>query len=121
MYNKGSCQCGAIAFEFESSYFLTLCHCRICQKLHGSAFTPMLHGESKTFQWLQGKLSTIALAVSCSCPQTSGRDTCLEGRCLHHPPSRLSTDPDGDRLDAAGVSRDFLCLYRVDLTKDEIA
>ncbi|WP_144876412.1 GFA family protein [Hyella patelloides] len=55
MYNKGSCQCGAIEFEFESPYFLTLCHCRNCQKLHGSAFAPILHGESNTFKWLKGE------------------------------------------------------------------
>jgi hypothetical protein len=55
MYNKGSCQCGAIAFEFEGPYFLTFCHCKICQKLHGSAFAPLLHAESKTFKWLQGE------------------------------------------------------------------
>jgi hypothetical protein len=55
MYNKGSCQCGSIAFEFEGSSFLTFCHCRICQKLHGSAFAPILHAESKTFKWLKGE------------------------------------------------------------------
>lgn len=55
MKNKGSCQCGSIAFEFEGSSFLTFCHCRICQKLHGSAFAPILHAESKTFKWLKGE------------------------------------------------------------------
>ncbi len=55
MSHKGSCQCGAIAFEFEGQYFLTFCHCTICQKLHGSAFAPFLHAESQTFKWLQGE------------------------------------------------------------------
>jgi hypothetical protein len=55
MSNQGSCQCGAIAFEFEGSSFLTFCHCKICQKVHGSAFAPFLHAESKTFKWLKGE------------------------------------------------------------------
>jgi hypothetical protein len=55
MSNQGSCQCGAIAFEFEGLSFLTFCHCKICQKIHGSAFAPFLHAESKTFKWLQGE------------------------------------------------------------------
>ncbi|WNZ25840.1 GFA family protein [Leptolyngbya sp. NK1-12] len=55
MSNQGSCQCGAIAFEFEGPSFLTFCHCKNCQKLHGSAFAPFLHAESKTFKWLKGE------------------------------------------------------------------
>jgi len=55
--HKGSCQCGAIEFEFEGPYFLTLCHCKFCQKLHGSAFAPMLHAEATTFRWLKGEAS----------------------------------------------------------------
>jgi hypothetical protein len=55
MSNQGSCQCGAIAFEFEGQSFLTFCHCKICQKVHGSSFAPFLHAESKTFKWLKGE------------------------------------------------------------------
>jgi hypothetical protein len=55
MKNEGSCQCGAISFEFEGPSFLTFCHCKNCQKIHGSAFAPMLHSESKTFKWLKGE------------------------------------------------------------------
>lgn len=53
--NKGSCQCGSASFQFDGPYFLAVCHCRNCQKLHGSAFAPILHAEATTFRWLKGE------------------------------------------------------------------
>ncbi|WP_445206069.1 GFA family protein [Vibrio sp. 10N] len=35
----GSCQCGAVQYELLSEPFrASHCHCKMCQKLHGSAF-----------------------------------------------------------------------------------
>jgi len=37
--HKGSCLCGAVAFELASEpRAVTHCHCRMCQKQHGAAF-----------------------------------------------------------------------------------
>ena len=62
--NAGSCQCGAVKFEFESEFLLAFCHCRICQKTHGSAFAPLLHTQAEGLVWKQGEASLTYIHTS---------------------------------------------------------
>ena len=53
--HEGSCQCGSVRFTLDGPFVLMLCHCRICQKIHGSAFAPFLHAEARHFDWVGGE------------------------------------------------------------------
>ena len=53
---KGSCLCGDIAFE--ASEFQPLaghCHCNMCQKFHGAAFSTFVEINITHFRWLKGE------------------------------------------------------------------
>ncbi len=53
---KGQCLCGSIKYEVdEIEAEMGHCHCVMCRKFSGSAFTT--YGEAKVdrFHWLQGK------------------------------------------------------------------
>ena len=53
--NKGSCLCGAI--QFEAEYFEPLvghCHCKMCQKFHGAAFSTFGEVKREYLHWHSG-------------------------------------------------------------------
>lgn len=53
---KGSCLCGDI--QFEASQFQPLaghCHCNMCQKFHGAAFSTFVEVKLADFRWLKGE------------------------------------------------------------------
>ncbi|MDD2802121.1 MAG: GFA family protein [Methylococcales bacterium] len=59
---KGSCLCGAIAYEIDSIDMPAAhCHCRTCQKAHAAPFASTAGVMKKHFRWLQGeeKLSSF--------------------------------------------------------------
>ena len=59
---KGSCLCGAVAYEVTAfDKPVMCCHCRTCQKAHASVFAPTAGVLRENFAWLQGedKLSTF--------------------------------------------------------------
>jgi hypothetical protein len=56
MKNTGSCLCGKITFEVDS--FLSQighCHCKMCQKFHGAAFSTFAEVKLTDLHWLTGK------------------------------------------------------------------
>jgi len=73
--NSGSCLCGKITFAVKA--FLPLvghCHCTMCQKFHGAAFSTFVEVKQQDLQWLSGeKLLTSYRAENnsvrkfCSC------------------------------------------------------
>jgi len=54
--NQASCLCGAIQFEVNSIMPLVAhCHCRMCQKFHGAAFSTFAEVKLKDLQWKKGE------------------------------------------------------------------
>ena len=53
---KGSCLCGEVQYEAENtSGPMAHCHCRICRKAHGSAFSTVLPVSAEGFRWISGE------------------------------------------------------------------
>ena len=53
---RGSCLCGAIAFEIDGKLTpIQLCHARRCQKATGSAFAPEVAAQRDAFRWLRAE------------------------------------------------------------------
>ncbi len=58
---KGSCLCGAVAFEAEpppGGLRIGLCSCRTCRKAHASSFNVSASVPRETFRWLRGEDKT---------------------------------------------------------------
>ncbi len=54
--NKGSCLCGKITFSVgEFMPVIGHCHCNMCQKFHGAAFSTFVEVNVKQLTWLSGK------------------------------------------------------------------
>ena len=54
--HQGSCLCGKIAFsvsEFEP--LVGHCHCTMCRKFHGAAFSTFVEVKLEHLTWLSGK------------------------------------------------------------------
>jgi hypothetical protein len=52
---RGSCLCGAVAFEAESPSEFRYCHCSRCRKSRGSAFAANMFVRPGDFRWLRGQ------------------------------------------------------------------
>ena len=52
---RGSCLCGAIAFEATGQIEFRNCHCSRCRKAHGAAFASNIYARPQDFRWLQGE------------------------------------------------------------------
>ncbi len=53
---QGSCLCGDIVFE--ASQFQPLaghCHCNMCQKFHGAAFSTFVEVSTDHLRWIKGE------------------------------------------------------------------
>jgi hypothetical protein len=52
----GSCLCGRITYEAEVSPApFVHCHCHICRKAHGSAFSSVMSIPRQAFRWIKGE------------------------------------------------------------------
>jgi hypothetical protein len=52
---RGSCLCGAIAFEATGQIAFRNCHCTRCRKAHGAAFASNLYVKPQDFRWLRSE------------------------------------------------------------------
>ncbi len=53
---KGECLCGAIKYEvFRIKSQMGHCHCSMCRKFHGAAFSTLGEADSKDFRWTEGE------------------------------------------------------------------
>jgi hypothetical protein len=53
---KGSCLCGKITYEAaEVGPSITKCHCKLCQKLSGSAYGDYTTTPIHSFKWTSGE------------------------------------------------------------------
>ena len=52
---KGQCLCGAIKYEVdEIKAQMGHCHCSMCRKFHGAAFSTLGEADAKDFRWVEG-------------------------------------------------------------------
>lgn len=59
---KGSCLCGAVAYEIDSIDMpISHCHCKTCRKAHAAPFASTAGVMREHFHWLKGqnKLSSF--------------------------------------------------------------
>jgi len=53
---EGSCLCGGVRYRAEGvAGPMANCHCQLCRKAHGSAFSTILPVERAGFSWLRGE------------------------------------------------------------------
>lgn len=53
---EGSCLCGAIKYEVTSILpQMAHCHCTMCRKFHGAAFSTFGVARTENFTWLKGQ------------------------------------------------------------------
>jgi len=53
---KGQCLCGAIKYEVdEIKPKMGNCHCSMCRKFHGAAFSTFAEASHKDFRWIDGE------------------------------------------------------------------
>ena len=54
--NSASCLCGAVQFEVhEFMPLVAHCHCRMCQKFHGAAFSTFAEANRQDLTWKAGQ------------------------------------------------------------------
>ncbi len=102
---RGSCLCGAVAFEIEGKVSpMQTCHCSRCRKTSGSAFSTALLTAAGSFRWVQGagEIAVFQLASgfrhafcrTCGSPMPAPEPT---GKVVALPAGCLDDDP-GTRL-----------------------
>ena len=53
---KGSCLCGQVQYQAKAFYPQAAhCHCNMCKKFHGAAFSTFAETVREDFQWLKGQ------------------------------------------------------------------
>ncbi|MCW8875850.1 MAG: GFA family protein [Kangiellaceae bacterium] len=53
---KGSCLCGGVEFEVSQiEPSIGHCHCGMCRKFHGAAFSTFAEAKPQHFKWLKGE------------------------------------------------------------------
>ncbi len=53
---RGSCLCGAVRFEIERKGLSAMhCHCTMCQKAHGTAYSTHVVVKAEQVRWLAGR------------------------------------------------------------------
>lgn len=62
---SGSCLCGKIRYEAQTvGPDITKCHCKICQKLSGSAYGDYTTAPIDQFKWVQGQEELVEFESS---------------------------------------------------------
>jgi hypothetical protein len=52
---RGSCLCGAVAFEADSALEFRNCHCSRCRKSRGSDYAANISVRPEDFRWVRGE------------------------------------------------------------------
>lgn len=53
---RGGCLCGAIKYEVTGPlYDASHCHCSMCRRFHGAAFSTYAKLDAEDFRWLRGE------------------------------------------------------------------
>ena len=55
-FYKGQCLCGSIKYEVDKiEKHMAHCHCSMCRKFHGAAFSTYGEAKAKNFRWVKGE------------------------------------------------------------------
>lgn len=101
----GSCLCGGVRYEAaQSAGPMANCHCQMCRKAHGSAFSTILPVRRDGFRWLSGE------DLLCGFESSPGKRRWFCTRCGSHLVS--TRDADGDSLLLRAGSIDTLPDWR---------
>jgi len=86
----GSCLCGEIVYQVDKiEEQMAHCHCTMCRKFHGAAFSTFGEAKSDHFKWLKGE----AYLNSFTAPNGSIRQFCKNcGSSMTFAPSAQTTD-----------------------------
>ncbi|MFZ0487315.1 MAG: GFA family protein [Arenicellales bacterium] len=53
---RGQCLCGAVKYEVDAfNPRIGHCHCSMCRKFHGAAFSTYGEANASDFRWVQGE------------------------------------------------------------------
>jgi len=67
----GSCLCGDIAWEVaQQPAWMTHCHCSLCRKAHGTAFSTFVGVPASAFRFTRGEASVRGFASSSALERT---------------------------------------------------
>ena len=61
---RGSCKCGSVQFEAGAPLHVVNCHCGLCRRMNGTAFTTYVVFESDRFAISQGAESVATFAAT---------------------------------------------------------
>jgi hypothetical protein len=95
----GCCLCGAVAFEADPPFaFMAHCHCSMCRKAHGAAFSTALAVAPSGFRWRSGtegirRYASSAAGVRPFCGRCGSAVPASAGEHVFVPPGLLDDDP----------------------------
>ena len=76
MTNQGSCLCGSVTWEVTAEpYQVFNCHCRMCQKAHGTPFGTYNFFRPDEFKWTSST-DTVVLYQSSDVLTRASCDVC---------------------------------------------
>src|SRR5206468_4227360 len=79
---RGTCLCGYVAFEADAPFeFMGHCHCSMCRKHHGAAFSSALAVHPSRFRWLRGSGLCGGVAYEIGGPVAGPIANCHCSRC----------------------------------------
>jgi len=62
---KGQCLCGAIQYEIDKvEPKMAHCHCSMCRKFHGAAFSTFVEVKTDDLRWLKGQELLVGYIAS---------------------------------------------------------
>jgi hypothetical protein len=56
---RGTCLCGAVAFEARAAIEFRNCHCSRCRKAHGADYAANIYVYPADFRWVRGTDSLV--------------------------------------------------------------
>src|SRR5262245_28583620 len=96
----GSCLCGEVGYEVEGPFaFMAHCHCSMCRKAHGTAFSTTLGASMDRFRWVRGTDGIRRYASSAAyfrpfCSRCGASVPHEAGEQVHVPAGSLDRDPE---------------------------
>lgn len=85
---NGQCSCGSVGYTFSTDSLMAYqCHCSICRKATGSAFSTTLMAPQARFTWLRGE------ALISSYAKESGYSVNFCSRCGSPVPNKFRDFP----------------------------
>ncbi|WP_437327515.1 GFA family protein [Sorangium sp. So ce381] len=102
---KGACLCGTVRFEIDGPFQTMLnCHCSMCRKFNGTAFTTAVVAPLPGFRWLAGE---DAIRPSCASDRRSFCGTCGSATPMLRPERQLAVLHAGNLEGDLGIEPKF--------------